>query len=149
MWLVSSQGRWPNAWTGVWIARDAKTVTIGLRADEPIVTVAPGPEAPPYESSQLLGGGTKLIDKLPAACWVDGDGRLYLEVEAGTDQLGPTYRLYAAQAHSESFKRAEPNLAPGDLVLIPNTSIGLYDDYDDDLGVPWAYPLEPMRRAVD
>lgn len=143
---MSSPGRWPTTWTGAWIARGGKTVTIGFRADQPTVTVAPGPSAPPYQSSQLLSGGTKLIDKLPAACRVDDDGRLYLEVEAGTDQLGPTYRLYAAQAGTESFEHAEPHLDPGLLVLIPNTSIGLYDDFDDDLGVPWAYPLEPLHR---
>src|SRR5262245_43988755 len=27
-----------------------------------------------------------------------------------------------------------------------NTIIGLYDDFEDDLGVGWAYPLLPLRK---
>jgi hypothetical protein len=33
------------------------------------------------------------------------------------------------------------------LVLVPNIAIGLFDDFDDDLGVPWAYPLDRLRRV--
>lgn len=138
---------WPPAWTGRWIAEDFKTVTIEDGSDHPRVTVASGPMAPPYRSAELLGGGTKLIDGLDGTCWIDDEDRIYLEVEAGTSGIGPTYRLYAAQVDGESFQRASPDLDAPDLVLVPNTSIGLYDDFEDDLGVPWAYPLGPMRWA--
>lgn len=37
---------------------------------------------------------------------------------------------------------AEP---PSDLVLVPEVTMGMYDDWDDDLGVPWAFPLAPLR----
>ncbi|MFB9905707.1 hypothetical protein [Allokutzneria oryzae] len=114
---------------GTWTAEDGKTVTIehddGLR-----VTVSPAPGAPPYQSAELLGGGTKAIHRLPASTNTDGEGREYLEIEAGTPNLGPTYRL-----HPE-----------GD-TLWPVVVMGLYDDYDDDLGAPWAFPLLPLHRS--
>ncbi len=32
-------------------------------------------------------------------------------------------------------------------VLLPRLRIGLYDDMEDDLGVPWLLPLSAYRRA--
>jgi len=86
---VTTLATWPPAWTGMWIAEDSKTVTIEHGSDHPCVSVAPGPKAPPYRSAELLGGGTKSIDRLAGTCWIDDEGRFYLEVEAGTDGLGP------------------------------------------------------------
>ena len=54
-----------------------------------------------------------------------------LVVEAGVVGLGPTYRLTRTD----------------DDRLVPEVGMGLYDDFEEDLGVPWAFPLEPYRRA--
>ncbi len=58
-----------------------------------------------------------------------------LRVEAGAlriNGLGPTL-----------------NLAPLDAnTLQASVSLGLYDDWDDDLGLPWAFPLSPYRRQA-
>ena len=71
----------------------------------------------------------------------DEHGRRYLEVEAGTAGLGPTYRLALATRDSEGQLMPAGDDVPADaLILLPTLSIGLYDDRDDDIGVPWALP---------
>ena len=51
-----------------------------------------------------------------------------LVVELGTPGLGPTLALGLAGD-------------PGRPVLVPRIDMGLYDDWEDDFGVPWALPL--------
>ncbi|GAA5190320.1 hypothetical protein GCM10023322_45180 [Rugosimonospora acidiphila] len=111
------------------------------------MTARPGPGQAPYRSAQLLDDGTKPIEDLPARCDTDQRGHRYLEVEAGTVNLGPTYRLYAAREEADELRGAADDLPVERLVLVPEIVMGLYDDYDDDLGVPWAYPLRPLRWA--
>jgi hypothetical protein len=89
----------------------------------------------------LLGGGTAVIEDLPARCDIDEKGRRYLEVEAGTPELGPTCRLYPSIEDDSGMRPAGDDVAVEHLVLVPNTSIGRYDDWEDDQGVPWAYPM--------
>jgi hypothetical protein len=87
----------------------------------------------------------KVIDNLPARSDLDQQSRRYLEVEAGTADLGPTYRLYPAIQDAHGRRTAGDNVTVEELLLVPSIAIGLYDDYDDDMGVPWAYPLHPLR----
>ena len=91
-----------------------------------------------------------LIRDLEATCAVDAKGRKYLEVEAGTEGIGPLYRLYAGRAvpDREGVRPAGDDLDPEQVVLVPQCLVGLYDDYEDDLGVPWAYPLQPLERPA-
>jgi hypothetical protein len=66
---------------------------------------------------------------LPAK--VDGD-RLVIELDE--PGLGPTMRL----------RREEEDGRP---VLVPEVGVGLYGDWEEDLGVPWVFPLSVYRRA--
>ena len=69
-----------------------------------------------------------------------------MEIEAGTPELGPTYRLYSAVEPTPGARAAATDTTDvADVILVPNTSIGLYDDWEDDLGVSWALPLEPLQ----
>ncbi|MBF9132118.1 hypothetical protein I0C86_24640 [Plantactinospora sp. S1510] len=140
---------WSTSWTGTWVAADAKTVRLSHGDCGITVTVSPGPDQPPYRSAPLLDGGTKRIENLPTSLLVDEAGRQCLEVEAGVPGLGPTYRLYAAVRDAAGLSIARGDVAVDRIVLIPNTAIGLYDDFDDDLGVPWAYPLSPLRWRAE
>jgi hypothetical protein len=57
----------------------------------------------------------------------------YLIVEAGklgVVGLGPTLELRPLSNNE----------------LKPNVSMGLYDDWEDDLGLPWAFPLSVYKR---
>jgi hypothetical protein len=143
--MQSMDDEWPRSWVGTWVAPDAKTVAVAWCGSGVTVTVSPGPGREPYASAPLLGGGTKPIANLPAQCGVDGQARWYLEVEAGTPDLGPTYHLYATV---DGERAADPGTPVERVVLAPAVRMGLYDDYDDDLGVPWAYPLRPFTRPA-
>jgi hypothetical protein len=135
------------SWTGSWVAADSKTISITTGAGAAIVkvTASPRPGGAPYLSAPLLDGDTKPIDRLPARYNLDERGRRNLEVEAGTEGIGPTYRLYPVVESPAGWCVALDNTPVEQVVLLPNTVIGLYDDYEDDVGVPWAYPLQPLR----
>lgn len=145
---VCSAADWPDSWLGTWVGPDGKVVTIDLHGNALAVTVRPGVGMRPYDSAPLLDGSTKAIEGLPAACRRDPKRGLFLEVEAGTAAIGPTYRLYAAVESLARWRAAGADLPVDQLVLIPNTFIGLYDDFEDDLGVWWAYPLLPLQRHL-
>lgn len=103
-------------WPGEWVGWWVAEDGKAVRIDPgPQVTVAPARDAEPYITASAI-------------CERDEDG-LHLEIEAGIAGLGPAYRLYPTDDGA---------------VLRPQTVMGLYDDYDDDLGVPWAYPLLPL-----
>ncbi len=57
-----------------------------------------------------------------------------LVVELDEPGLGPTMRL-------------APRTEDGVRTLVPEVGIGLYGDFEDDLGVPWVFPLSVYRRA--
>jgi hypothetical protein len=120
--------------TGWWVAADGKAVLVEHINRRILITVAPAREGPCYRSAELLGGGHADVRRLEAISG-DADGTPFLQVEAGTPGLGPTYRLDVG-ADDE-----------GAVHLVPHVGMGLYDDYDDDLGVPWAFPLLPLLRA--
>jgi len=59
------------------------------------------------------------------------DGKLV--VELGTSGLGPALVLEFIESDGKDF-------------LIPEIQMGLYDDYEDDLGVGWIFPLSRFER---
>jgi hypothetical protein len=146
---MDHKARWPRRWVGWWVAADGKAVLIETRLRSILVSVAPDREPEPYVSAQLLDGEAKRIERLEPSPWVDERGRRYLEIEAGTPEVGPTYRLYSAVELSPGSRASAENKTDvRDVILIPDSSMGLYDDWEDDLGVPWAYPLDQLRWAA-
>jgi hypothetical protein len=142
---VEDATAWPRSWVGTWVAPDGKTISISWDSHGITVTARPSRGQTPYQSVDLLDGDTKMIENLPARCDLDQQGHRYLEVEAGTADLGPTYHLYPATKTRTGLRAAGDNVTVEKLLLVPNTVIGLYDDDEDDLGVPWAYPLHPLK----
>lgn len=75
----------------------------------------------------------EIIQELKGWLAHDDNAGEHLKVEAGmlkAEGIGPTLNL---------FPMASDTLEP--LVFM-----GLYDDWEDDLGLPWAYPLSPYHR---
>lgn len=142
--------RWPPRWAGMWCADDGKSVKIECEGRSVLVTVQPTAHAGPYSSARLLDGERKAISRLPARTERDARGGLRLSVEAGSDGLGPCYHL-DPMIHGASGALVRPtgHEPPSSLVIVPHVTIGLYDDWEDDIGVPWAYPLAPMRWLPD
>jgi hypothetical protein len=119
-----------DALGGWWVAQDGKAVRLERSPEGWLVTVAPTRGDIPYSTAELLSGAPRRIERLPAEEGVDERGHRTVAIEAGVPGLGPTYRL----------------TLEGD-ELVPSVGMGVYDDYDDDLGAPWAFPLLPLRRA--
>jgi len=143
--LLAGPAELPASWTGWWVAEDGKAVLLERDEAGVLVSVFPQRGAPPYRTSRFLAFRRR-IRRRRASCEWD-DRKRFLEIEAGLTGLGPTYRLYPA-VEDGSGRRAAPDGTPvEDVILLPNTSIGLYDDFSDDQGVAWAHPLLPLRYA--
>lgn len=111
--------------SGLWIDAAGRALYIEERATAFRVTVARTVDGPCFRRSSLCSpfATTRAL----RAKLRDG----VLVVEAGTPGLGPTYELTKVEE-----------------LLIPTVRMGLYDDFDEDLGVPWAFPISPYRRAT-
>lgn len=132
----------------MWQAEDGKRVLLEHGEASVAVTVMPSDRDVPYDSAELLGGGAMSIERLPAQCQRDDDGGLHLQIEAGTAGLGPTYLLSAVVPADGGWRPASVGEPASTVVLLPDVGMGMYDDYDDDLGVPWAFPLFPLHRLA-
>jgi hypothetical protein len=111
---------------GLWIDATGRALLIAHRSGGSYsVSVAPSVSDDWYPRSLLCGRAT--THGMPATF-----AGAKLVVEAGEQGLGPTWEL-----------------TPGGEELVPCVRMGLYDDFDDDLGVPWAFPLSRFRRASD
>jgi hypothetical protein len=82
---------------------------------------------------------------VPGRVALDLDGRRHIEIEAGAPGSGrPTGRIQRCsrvagtdlQVMTQTRRRCSCS---------PNTSTELYDEWEDDLGVPLAAPLFPLR----
>jgi hypothetical protein len=134
----------PKNWLGHWVDINGKTILIEESFGEYAVSVF-DKNGNPY-TIDLLGDDTKSTIKLKAIIEEDTDGKPMLQVEAGTEEIGPTYQLYFITKKESNYRIAKP-ADPIDKILIkPNVGMGLYDDWEDDLGVPWAFPLEPFQK---
>ena len=90
------------------------------------ISVTDGVMGMPYEVRGL--GLNPLPTRDMRAMMAGGE----LRAEAGVIGIGPTYTLQLTQNDT----------------LLPRVEMGLHDDWEEDLGVPWAFPLEPYRRAT-
>jgi len=75
----------------------------------------------------------EIAGELKAWVFNEGTSMEYLVVEAGIlggIGVGPTLKLKPIAIHE----------------LMPKISMGLYDDWEDDLGLPWALPLSVYLR---
>jgi len=90
------------------------------------VSVTDGVMNMPYE---VRGPG---LNELPIRQMRATMANSELRAEAGVIGIGPTYTLQLS----------------ADDTLLPRVEMGLHDDWEQDLGVPWAFPLAPYRRAT-
>lgn len=72
-----------------------------------------------------------------------------LSVEAGEDGVGTTYELKFGIEKDEYYRLANKSDELSNVLIIPNLGVGLYGDDEDDLGAPWAIPLEAFKKVED
>ena len=137
----------PKTWCGLWIDKNGTQLTIEI-TNPGFYSVSVFDKEGKTFKIELLD--KKIIDTkgLFATFRTDTDGNSIMQVEAGTDGVGPTYNLYFMTIKNDKELRFAKDSDDLDKIIIkPNVGMGLYDDYDDDLGVPWAFPLEDFKKG--
>lgn len=137
----------PNHWFGTWIDKNGKKVLIERHLLGKITTSVIDQDNNPYEIV-LLGGVKKKTLLLKSEYTKDSEQIPMLQIEAGNVDIGPTYRLYFVVEEKDTRRIANEFDDSRLLKILPEVSIGLYDDYEEDLGVPWAFPLEEFTKAI-
>lgn len=139
----------PTTWTGNWVDDTGRTLTIQAINDKEYKVSIKDKNGVPFKIDWT---GFGLLDKnttaLKSEIASDTDGRQHLQVEAGIVGIGPTYRLYfIVEDENKKSRLAITNDQIEKIKIRPDIGIGLYDDWEDDLGVPWALPLNDYKKV--
>ena len=129
-----------DGWCGDWVDKEGKRISIKARGNHHYKVTIQSSSGEYFNLNLLIG--KRKTKNLLGVITIDKDRHRYMQIEAGTKGIGPTYRLYPAEKTSQGIK---PLNEPID-ILLPNVGLGLYDDWEDDLGVPWAFPLDEFHR---
>ncbi|MFW9923178.1 MAG: hypothetical protein ACFFDW_07840 [Candidatus Thorarchaeota archaeon] len=133
----------PEELCGLWIDEDGRGVYIKkIKPLEFETTVI-------FDISNQLKKQVIHIDKnmrnLITRWTIDEQRRVKrLQVEVGMTFIGPTYNLYLSKNNENLQNLVKES---NDIRLYPEVQMGLYDDWEDDLGVPWAFPYKDYKKA--
>tara|TARA_B100000678_G_C18215734_1_gene505209 strand:+ start:1510 stop:2013 length:504 start_codon:yes stop_codon:yes gene_type:complete len=145
--LTKNRKSIPKAWCGLWADRNGKQVLIESTKHHFYAVTVLDSGGEPFKI-QLPGDTPKNTIGLTGSFGRDASGNPTLQVEAGINDLGPTYNLYFLVAESgQKLRLARNSDDLRHIIIKPNVGMGLYDDWEDDLGVPWAFPLEDFKKA--
>lgn len=136
----------PKSWCGKWLDKKGNQLIIKSTAHDFYYITVLDPYKNPFEI-ELLGGLSKSTMDLKARFAKDLKNLPILQVEAGSDGIGPTYNLYFLKVDPYAKTRLARNSDNlDDLIIVPDVGMGLYNDWEVDLGVPWAFPLENFKK---
>jgi len=136
----------PRSWCGIWTDKNGKHIEIRSTAHDFYSVTILDKNNNPYQID-LLGDEKKNTEKLTGEFTKDTNGNPILQVEAGSNGIGPTYDLYfLTEKEKDDFKLANNKDDIAKIIIRPNVGMGLYDDWEDDLGVPWAFPLDDFKK---
>jgi hypothetical protein len=136
----------PDTWLGSWVDTNGKQILLKNAGDNNYYVTVLDLDGKAFEIQLLDGKIISTID-LPAKFAKDTNENPILQIEAGSAGLGPTYDLYFLTVKGNGERRlASDNDRLTDVIIIPNIGMGLYDDWEDDLGVPWAFPLMDFKK---
>ena len=136
----------PLEWCGLWVDENGKQITIEP-TNNGLYSVSIFDNVGNPFKIELLDNKIIATIGLSATFRDDTMGNSTLQVEAGTNGIGPTYNLYFITIKNDQELRFAKNTDDLNKVIIrPKVGLGLYDDYEDDLGVHWAFPLNDYRK---
>lgn len=135
----------PDHWCGRWFDKNHKQLIIEKKENKKYVVTVLDKNYQPYDIL-LLKDKINKTEKLEANFTVDIKGYPILQVEAGESGIGPTYDLYFTKYSSGKHRLASNFTSLNQVRITPNVGMGLYDDFEDNLGVPWAFPLEDFIK---
>lgn len=133
----------PNEFCGLWIDEDDRGVYIKKVTSHEFQTtilfnISHQIKNKKYHINEHL---KNLITK-----WILDEmrGVKRLQIEVGVPFTGPTYNLYLSEKEIDikDFVNIVDKIR-----LLPEVQMGLYDDWDDDFGIPWAFPYKDYKKA--
>ncbi len=156
----------PDAWCGLWVDSEGKFILIEKNDEfsptQPIdvkgvsmgkqkrrrwhLEVSVGKKmTTEWEPTKLIWYSLRMITR-----WIRDDHHECdkLQAEAGITFAGPTYNIYFIHeppGDEQTYFAKEGNPLP-EIFAAPEVGIGLYDDWDDDLGVPWGFPYTKFHK---
>jgi hypothetical protein len=137
----------PKKWCGTWTDKDEKKLIIESTQHNFYIITVLDSKGQPFQID-LLGEKTKKTTNLIGRFSKDTNNNSVLQVEAGTNDIGPTFNLYFLTVKKNEKLRPARNLDNlNNVIIMPDVGMGLYDDWEDDLGVPWAFPLNNYRKT--
>lgn len=139
----------PALWLGDWVD-GIRTLTIGLDDQGDVVVSVKDRSGTPYtiDDTGLKLASNKTIN-LKSTVEADRHKQIYLKVEAGSVGIGPTYKLYFVVNGDDGVQRLASEDDPIQNIRInPDIGAGLYDEWEEDLGVPWALPLIEYKKSL-
>jgi len=135
-----------KSWCGLWSDKNGKQIIIQLTKHN-FYTVSILDKNNKYFEINTLRNSKRKTKKLTGFFTRDINENPILQVEAGCDNIGPTYELYfLTQKKNGEYRLSKSTDNIKDIVIRPNVGLGLYDDWEDDLGIPWAFPLDDFRN---
>jgi hypothetical protein len=136
----------PKFWCGNWKDDKGKQLIIKTSGSNFYTVSVLSHLNKPYKID-LLEDGESTTQNLSAKLITDAKNTSILRVEAGSVGIGPTYDLYLlTEYQTGKFRGAHVRDMIDRMVIRPKISMGLYDDFDDDLGVSWATPFLDFKN---
>ena len=144
--LTKNRKSIPKSWFGLWTDKNEKQLIIQTTKHDFYSVTVLNKDGIPFQID-LLGDKKRDTEKLIGQFTKDTNGNPILQVEAGSNEIGPTFDLYFLTTKDNDEHRLAKNTDDIDKIIIkPSVGMGLYDDWEDDLGVPWAFPLEDFKK---
>ena len=137
----------PSSWCGLWMDKSLRQIQITpTRGPQHYQLSIYRKNRKPFKIS-LLNDDTVKTRGLPAILkWNSEQSCSYLEIEAGSNGIGPTYELYFWYRGKGGIRPALLLDKAEKVFIRPNIGLGLYGDWEEDLGVPWAWPLQDYKK---
>jgi len=137
----------PEELCGLWVDEDGKAIYITkVKPLEFRTTII-------FDFNEQLENKTMKIDehlKQLLTRWLPDEQRNVnrLQIEAGIQFLGPTYNLYLSKVDDKPQNFILKTYETENIVLYPEVQMGLYDDWEEDLGVSWGFPYKNYQKAT-
>lgn len=136
----------PDSWCGLWIDEKGKALYIVKGEKESYRTTIIFDLINQLQKDQIHID--EHLKNLTTNWKEDKQRKIYrLQIEAGWDYIGPTFNLYYQLIDEMENKKIDSQTPPYEIELLPEVQMGLYDDMEDDYGVPWGFPYLNFRKA--
>ncbi|TXC75614.1 hypothetical protein [Luteibaculum oceani] len=138
----------PRCFLGAWQDSTGRQLHLWRNKGNKLLVSIHGADKQPFTLSDLDENTWPSIDLEGTLKYNKSNDTSYISIEAGQSGLGPTYELYLCLWNKRGLTPYSWLNKKGIPIIKPNIGLGLYDDWEDHLGVPWAWPLEDFHKKI-